>query len=58
MLPWQMKSILIIVFFSLFFPENAIICKEFRAFFYYLDFALKCVIMTNQSRIEQVITTC
>ena len=38
MLPWQMKSIFIIVLFLLVLPRNALFCKGFRRF-------VKCVIL-------------
>ena len=53
-----MKSILIIVLFLLVLPRNALFCKGFREFCCWFDFALKCVIVANQSKVEHVVTTC
>ena len=58
MLPWQMKSIFIIVLFLLELPRNALVCKGFREFYNVLDFALKLQIVANQSKMEHIVTTC
>src|SRR5699024_1487858 len=57
-LPWHTKSTLIIVLFLLVLPRNALFCKGFREFCCWFDFALKCVIVANQSKVEHVVTTC
>mgnify|MGYP007104504595 CR=1 FL=1 len=57
-LPWQINSIFIIVLFLLVLLRNALFCNGFRGFCDVLDFALKLQIVANQSKIEQVITTC
>ena len=50
--PWQMKSILIIVLFLLVLPQNALVCKGFRGF-------VKCVIQVaswqNRARWSKVL---
>ena len=56
--PWQMKSTFIIVLFLLVLPRNALFYKVFWLFCCDLVFALKLQIMANQSKIEQVVTTC
>ena len=52
MLPWQMKSTLIIVLFLLDLSRNAMFCK---GFWDYGDYALKLQNVANQSRIEQLL---
>jgi len=50
-----MNSIFIIVLFLLELPQNALFCEGFRGLWLY---ALKLQIVANQSKIEQVVTTC